>query len=182
GNSTGLSYFESKSLAAGAFLVLARSPLPSLFGLFSAAPQANPRRRLHAPTSMAMLDDRRHPFRDAYERFSEGCYVSFPCLADPARRSSLCLKAALLFLHVIIVGFLFVFYRDLTHSTQKMPWYPFSSPRIFELLSTVMYLVLFVVTLVQYFFTSGSSPGYVLDAMKGGNKVYATFSALSRTP
>lgn len=39
------------------------------------------------------------------------------------KRSSLCLKAALLLLHVIIVGFLFVFDRDLINYTRKMPWY-----------------------------------------------------------
>uniref|UniRef100_A0A1D1YTG7 S-acyltransferase n=1 Tax=Anthurium amnicola TaxID=1678845 RepID=A0A1D1YTG7_9ARAE len=117
---------------------------------------------------MEMLADR-SPFRDACERFSERCTILFPCLSDPVRRSSLFLKVALLLLHAVIVGFLFLGSGDLIHDTRKNPW------------PTAMYLLLFAVTIMQYFFTSGSSPGYVLDAMKAENEVHATFSSSSRT-
>lgn len=86
------------------------------------------------------------------------CFRIFPCLADPARRSSSCLKLLLLVVHLIYAGVLFLFDGDLIEKTKKEPWY------------TALYLLLFVVTLVQYFATSVSNPGYVLDAMMELNK------------
>ncbi|RVX16805.1 Protein S-acyltransferase 10 [Vitis vinifera] len=46
---------------------------------------------------------------------------------------------------------------------------------------TAIYLLLFVATVAQYFFTSGSSPGYVLDAMRAANETDAIFRKTSTT-
>lgn len=109
------------------------------------------------------------PFRDPWDRVSERCFRCFPCLSDPARRSSLGLKVALVILHLIYVGVLFLFDSDLIEKTKKEPWY------------TAIYLLLFVATVAQYFFTSGSSPGYVLDAMRAANETDAIFRKTSTT-
>ncbi|XVF62256.1 hypothetical protein PTKIN_Ptkin08bG0202900 [Pterospermum kingtungense] len=94
-------------------------------------------------------------FRD---RALDRCIHCFPCLSDPARRSSLGLKVALVMLHLIYAAILFLFDSDLIEKTKKEPWY------------TGFYLLLFFATLVQYFITSCSSPGYVLDAMRTVNE------------
>ncbi|XWS45623.1 hypothetical protein CRYUN_Cryun15aG0152400 [Craigia yunnanensis] len=101
---------------------------------------------------MKMVIDICRSFRD---RALDHC---FPCLSDPARRSSLGLKVALVILHLIYAGILFLFDSDLIEKRKKEPWY------------TALYLLLFFATLVQYFITSGSSPGYVLDAMRAVNE------------
>ncbi|CAH1421645.1 unnamed protein product [Lactuca virosa] len=103
--------------------------------------------------------------RDTSDRFSDRCFNIFPCLSDPVRRSTLCMKLALVMLHVIFVGFLFILDEDLIEKSKQQPWY------------TSMYMLLVVVTLVQYFFTSGSSPGYVLDAMREYAKTEASLRA-----
>ncbi|KAA8547563.1 hypothetical protein F0562_003992 [Nyssa sinensis] len=109
------------------------------------------------------------PFRDTWDRARDRCYRFFPCLSDPARRSSLCLKVALVMLHLVFAGVLFLFDRDLIEKTRREPWY------------TALYVLLFVATLAQYFFTSGSSPGYVLDAMRTANETDALFKKRSMT-
>jgi len=38
-----------------------------------------------------------------------------------------------------------------------------------------VYGVLVLLTLVQYFYTAGSSPGYVVDVMRAGSTMHATF-------
>ncbi|KAE9612919.1 putative protein S-acyltransferase [Lupinus albus] len=86
------------------------------------------------------------------------CFRFFPCIADPGRRSSLCLKLALVTIHVVYLVILFLFDGDLIEKTKKEPWY------------TALYLLLFGVTLIQYFATSISSPGYALDAMRAVNE------------
>nr|GMC94848.1 protein S-acyltransferase 10 [Ipomoea batatas] len=86
-------------------------------------------------------------FRDTWDRFSDRCFGLFPCLSDPARRATLGLKVALVMLHVVYAGVLFIINKDLVEKTRQEPWY------------TAMYLSLFIVTLAQYFITSGSSPG-----------------------
>ncbi|XVF15991.1 hypothetical protein REPUB_Repub09cG0203700 [Reevesia pubescens] len=96
--------------------------------------------------------------RSFLDRALERCFHCFPCLSDPARRSSLGLKLALMMLHLIYAGILFLFDSDLIEKTKNEPWY------------TALYLLLFFATLVQYFITSGSSPGYVLDAMRAVNE------------
>ncbi|PIA32916.1 hypothetical protein AQUCO_04300101v1 [Aquilegia coerulea] len=116
-------------------------------------------------TTVSLCGKVRDTWNQAYDRF----YESFPCFADPARRSSLCLKIALVMIHFIFVGVLFLFDKDLIEKTRKEPWY------------TVLYLLLFVATLAQYFFTSGSSPGYVLDAMRAVNETHVIFSNTSAT-
>ncbi|KAI8541074.1 hypothetical protein RHMOL_Rhmol08G0034800 [Rhododendron molle] len=100
---------------------------------------------------------------------SERCFHFFPCLSDPARRSALCLRAALVALHLIYVGVLFLFDGDLIDKTRRQPWY------------TALYLLLFVATLAQYFFTACSSPGYVRDAMKVANERDALFRKATMT-
>ncbi|CAI8601159.1 unnamed protein product [Vicia faba] len=86
------------------------------------------------------------------------CFRSFPCLSDPAQRSSSCLKLVLLLTHLIYAGVLFLFDGDLVEKTKKEPWF------------TALYLLLFVVTLGQYYAISISNPGYVVDVMKNFNK------------
>ncbi|KAI8541077.1 hypothetical protein RHMOL_Rhmol08G0034800 [Rhododendron molle] len=54
---------------------------------------------------------------------SERCFHFFPCLSDPARRSALCLRAALVALHLIYVGVLFLFDGDLIDKTRRQPCY-----------------------------------------------------------
>ncbi|XP_042030083.1 protein S-acyltransferase 10-like isoform X2 [Salvia splendens] len=70
------------------------------------------------------------------------------------RRSAFSLKLALVLLHILFVGVLFLFDRDLIEKTKHEPWY------------TATYVLLFVATLVQYFATAGTSPGYVIDVQK----------------
>ncbi|KAI7745916.1 hypothetical protein M8C21_005544 [Ambrosia artemisiifolia] len=105
------------------------------------------------------------PSRDTSDRFSDRCSTLFPCLSDPVRRSTLCLRLALVMLHLIFVGFIFIFDQDFRERSKDQPLY------------TSIYLLLVVVTLVQYFFTSGSSPGYVVDAMREFAKTEASLRA-----
>ncbi|XP_009602648.1 protein S-acyltransferase 10 isoform X1 [Nicotiana tomentosiformis] len=93
----------------------------------------------------------------------------FPCLSDPARRSTFCLKVALVMLHLIYAGVLFEFDKDLIQKTKQDPWY------------TTAYLLLLAATLAQYFITSGCSPGYVLDAMRAANETDASHNRTSIT-
>ncbi|CAN4083517.1 unnamed protein product [Withania somnifera] len=107
--------------------------------------------------------------RDTSDRFSDRCLHFFPCLSDPARRSTFCFRISLVMLHLIYVGVLFVFDKDLIHNTEEEPWF------------IAIYLILFAVTLAQYFITSGSSPGYVLDAMRAINEADASRNRASMT-
>lgn len=107
--------------------------------------------------------------RDTLDRFSDRCLYVSPCLSDPARRSTCCLRIALVMLHLIYLGVLFVFDKDLIHKTKEEPWY------------TTVYLILFAATLAQYFITSGSSPGYVVDAMRAVNEADASRNRASIT-
>ncbi|GMH24000.1 hypothetical protein Nepgr_025843 [Nepenthes gracilis] len=108
--------------------------------------------------------------RDVRDRAFDRCFRWFPCLSDPVRRSSLCLKVGLVTIHLIYVVVLFLIDKDLTEKTKREPWY------------TALYLLLFVVTLVQYFITSGSSPGYVFDAMRAANERDSSLSVTSKQP
>ncbi|XP_059648049.1 protein S-acyltransferase 10-like isoform X2 [Cornus florida] len=101
-------------------------------------------------------------YNTPWDRF----FYFFPCLSDPARRNSLCLKLALVTVHLIYVGILFLF-GDLIEKTTREPWY------------TALYMLLVVATLAQYFLTAGSSPGYVLDAMRAANETDALFRRTS---
>ncbi|KAL1536880.1 protein S-acyltransferase [Salvia divinorum] len=92
--------------------------------------------------------------RDTWSRAADRCSRLFPCFSDPARRSAFSLKLALVLLHILFAGVLFLFDRDLIEKTKHQPWY------------TATYVLLFVATLVQYFVTAGTSPGYVIDVQK----------------
>ncbi|KAF7829021.1 protein S-acyltransferase 10-like [Senna tora] len=90
-----------------------------------------------------------------------------------ARRMSLYLKLTLATVHLVYGGVLFLFDEELIEKTKKEPWY------------TVLYSLLFVATLIQYFVTSISSPGYVLDAKEVVNErngVYKKTSMTSNQP
>ncbi|XP_020579061.1 protein S-acyltransferase 10 [Phalaenopsis equestris] len=102
------------------------------------------------------------------DRFLGRCLRHYPCLSDRARRSSIGLKVALLLLHAVFVGFLFVLDTDLIRKSREMPWY------------STTYLLLVLATLVQYFITAFSSPGYVIDAMAYENEMHATHRNSSR--
>ncbi|XP_020084198.1 protein S-acyltransferase 10 isoform X1 [Ananas comosus] len=108
---------------------------------------------------MADADLRATSIREVREKISELC----PSVAERAKRSSWGLKALLLLLHVVFVGTVFVLDPTLVRRTREEPWY------------TAAYLVLLLVTLVQYILASGSSPGYVIDAMRAGSELHATF-------
>ncbi|GKA20097.1 protein S-acyltransferase 10 [Tanacetum coccineum] len=148
------------------------------------------------------------PSRDTSDRFYDRCFNVFPCLSDPVRRSTLCLRLALVILHLIYVGFLFVFDVEFVAKAKQQPCDICKllgvavrcSCRFEEQLAvafcfiiafgnnlqlyTVIYLLLVAATIVQYFFTSGSSPGYVLDAMRDYARTEAAFQAseISKQP
>ncbi|KAG7026713.1 Protein S-acyltransferase 10 [Cucurbita argyrosperma subsp. argyrosperma] len=108
--------------------------------------------------------------RDFLDRTMDRYVRLFPCLSDPARRSSSGLKVALVMLHLVYVGLLFAFDRHLIEEAETRPWY------------TASYLLLVVATLIQYFLTSCSSPGYVLDAMRASNEKDIAFRKASKQP
>ncbi|XP_021747755.1 protein S-acyltransferase 10-like [Chenopodium quinoa] len=100
--------------------------------------------------------------RQYRDQLSDRCLNWFPCLSDPGRRSSICLKVALVMIHLIYLGVLLIADSNNLIQTAKInPWY------------IGLYLLLFVATLIQYFVTSGSSPGYVIDAMRAANEGYS---------
>ncbi|XP_042405901.1 protein S-acyltransferase 10-like [Zingiber officinale] len=101
------------------------------------------------------------------EKLSDRCSLICPDLYDRATRLSWGLKLSMVLLHVIFVGVVFVFDVSLIRRTREEPWY------------TAAYLVVFSATLFQYFFTSCSSPGYVIDAMRAANGTSTTFNNLS---
>uniref|UniRef100_A0A9I9CSU1 S-acyltransferase n=1 Tax=Cucumis melo TaxID=3656 RepID=A0A9I9CSU1_CUCME len=108
--------------------------------------------------------------RDFLDRIMDRYIRFFPCLSDPVRRSSLGLKVALVMLHLVYAGILFAFDRHLIEEAKIKPWY------------TASYFLLFVATLIQYFVTSCSSPGYVLDAMRAANEKDNAFRKASKQP
>eukprot|EP00258_Populus_trichocarpa_P041612 XP_024457631.1 protein S-acyltransferase 10 isoform X3 [Populus trichocarpa] len=57
------------------------------------------------------------------------CHRFVPCLADPATRSSLGLKAALVVLHIVYAGILFLFDSDLIEKTKQEPCYVLDAMR-----------------------------------------------------
>ncbi|CAN6485234.1 unnamed protein product [Victoria cruziana] len=97
--------------------------------------------------------------REARERLARRIHRFIPCLADPGRRASVGLKVALVAIHLVFISVLFLFDGDLINATRRNPWY------------TVIYLLLFAATLAQYFYTSCSSPGYVLEAMRSMEEI-----------
>ncbi|KAF8765416.1 hypothetical protein HU200_008561 [Digitaria exilis] len=92
-------------------------------------------------------------------------------LSDRARRSSLGLRFMVLLMHVLFVGAVFILDPTLDWRIHEEPWY------------IGVYGVLVLLALVQYFYTAGSSPGYVVDVMRTGSTMHATFvntAALSK--
>ncbi|CAH9143135.1 unnamed protein product [Cuscuta epithymum] len=106
-------------------------------------------------------------YRDTWDRFSDRCTRFVPCLSDPARRSTFCLQLILVLLHVVYVGFILVFNRELLETTRVEPWY------------IALYMLLLIATVVQYFITSSSSPGYVIDAMRAVDEAGALCDSTS---
>ncbi|GAB2282484.1 hypothetical protein Dimus_017027 [Dionaea muscipula] len=90
------------------------------------------------------------------ECLSNQWYRCFPCLYDhnPVQRRTICLKVLVVMLHLLFGGLIWLVDPNLIEKTKRDPWY------------TALYLLLFVVTSAQFFFTAGSSPGYVLEAMR----------------
>ncbi|AQK73417.1 Protein S-acyltransferase 10 [Zea mays] len=88
-----------------------------------------------------------------------------------ARRSALGLRFMVLLMHVLFVGAVFILDPTLDWRIHGEPWY------------IGLYGVLVLLTLVQYFYTAGSCPGYVIDVMRAGSMMHATFvntAALSK--
>ncbi|KAG8059935.1 hypothetical protein GUJ93_ZPchr0002g26238 [Zizania palustris] len=83
--------------------------------------------------------------------------------SDRTRRSSLGLRFMVLVMHAVFVGAVFLLDSALDRRIHEEPWY------------IGVYGVLVLVTSVQYFYTAGSSPGYVIDVMKAGSTMHATY-------
>ncbi|KAF3440375.1 hypothetical protein FNV43_RR18659 [Rhamnella rubrinervis] len=120
------------------------------------------------------------PSRDSWDRSMERCYGVFPCLSDPARRSALGLKFALVMLHLIYLGVLFLFDGDLIEKTKREPWY--TALFCFSLLQHCFNILLPPVHLpaiseCSFLFLYTFS--YVLDAMRVVNE---SNTAFKRTP
>ncbi|KAF9678618.1 hypothetical protein SADUNF_Sadunf07G0053200 [Salix dunnii] len=129
------------------------------------------------------------------------CYRIVPCLADPAMRSSLGLKAALVALHLVYAGILFLFDSDLIEKTKEEPWYVFLFYSVMIILvhcnilvavccsidSILCYIMFFsrvnFVAIVMPL--DESALCYVLDAMRDVNEkksLYRRSSMLSKQP
>ncbi|KAG0457233.1 hypothetical protein HPP92_022058 [Vanilla planifolia] len=96
----------------------------------------------------------------------------FQLLPLPRRsrgRSSVGVKFALVLLHVVFVGVIFLLDTTLIRKFREEPWY------------IIAYLVLVLVTLCQYFLTACTSPGYVIDAMSAGNGTHITYVNSTRS-
>ncbi|KAK6119935.1 hypothetical protein DH2020_046319 [Rehmannia glutinosa] len=61
--------------------------------------------------------------RDTWDRATDRCSRFFPCISDPAQRSALSLKVALVTLHLVFSGVLFLFDHDLIEKTKQEPCY-----------------------------------------------------------
>uniref|UniRef100_A0A1J3FB25 S-acyltransferase n=1 Tax=Noccaea caerulescens TaxID=107243 RepID=A0A1J3FB25_NOCCA len=109
------------------------------------------------------------PILRPWDRTQDRFLVNLPCLSDPVRRSSLLLKLALVVLHLVYIGFLFLFDAEFIEKAKRDPWYMAS------------YFLLFSATLLQYFVTSGSSPGYVIDAMRDVSETNAIYRNVPAT-
>ncbi|XP_062219865.1 protein S-acyltransferase 10-like [Phragmites australis] len=92
-------------------------------------------------------------------------------LSDRTRRSSLGLRVMVFLMHVVFVGAVFILDPTVDRRIHEEPWY------------IGVYGMLVLLTLVQYFYTAGSSPGYVIDMMRADSTMHATFvntAALSK--
>ncbi|KAL8143226.1 hypothetical protein V2J09_016258 [Rumex salicifolius] len=75
------------------------------------------------------------------DRFLDRCTLLFPCLSNPARRSSFCLQIALVILHLVYAGVLFLFDRDLIETTKRHPWYTGLSYKFLDAPNCCRYVV-----------------------------------------
>ncbi|KAL6634897.1 hypothetical protein ACP70R_027568 [Stipagrostis hirtigluma subsp. patula] len=91
-------------------------------------------------------------------------------LSDRTRRSSLGLRVMVLLMHVVFVGAVFILDSTLDRRIHEEPWY------------IGVYGVLVLLTLAQYLYTAGSSPGYVVDVMRAGSTMHATFINTAALP
>ncbi|XP_031108320.1 protein S-acyltransferase 10-like isoform X3 [Ipomoea triloba] len=105
--------------------------------------------------------------RDIWRRLSDRCLRFMPCLSDPVRRTTVCLRIVLMMLHVVFAGVLFALDAELIEKARQVPWY------------FAIYYLLFIVTLVQYFITSASPPGYVHDVTRAVNDAAALHNSTS---
>lgn len=64
-----------------------------------------------------------NPLRSPWDQPMDRCYRISPCLVDPARRSSLCFKLALVAIHLVYAGVLFLIDGDLIEKSKKEPLY-----------------------------------------------------------
>ncbi|KAG0449614.1 hypothetical protein HPP92_027205, partial [Vanilla planifolia] len=62
------------------------------------------------------------PVRALFDRLSDRCFSCFPCLADRAGRSSVGVKFALVLLHVVFVGVIFLLDTTLIRKFREEPW------------------------------------------------------------
>ncbi|XP_078162744.1 protein S-acyltransferase 10-like isoform X2 [Carex rostrata] len=108
---------------------------------------------------MATADNLCVRIRDTHDRISDRCSE----MSDREKKSKWSAKVMLVLLHVIFVGLIFVLDPDLLWKNNGMPWW------------TIIYLALLLATIVQYFYTAYSQPGFVIDAMRDGNEMHATF-------
>ncbi|KAG2660449.1 hypothetical protein PVAP13_1KG027900 [Panicum virgatum] len=93
---------------------------------------------------------------------SSAAEIGTRVFSDRARRSSVGLRFMVLLMHVLFVGAVFVLDPTLGRRIHEEPYIG-------------VYGVLVLLTLVQYFYTAGSSPGYVVDVMRAGSTMHATF-------
>nr|CAD1821243.1 unnamed protein product [Ananas comosus var. bracteatus] len=99
---------------------------------------------------------------------ADSFFRRFPSFADRDKRLEQCIKVVWILLHVVSVGGLFLCDTDLIWRAKDHAW------------CTVVYFLLLLATVFQYFLTSRSSPGNVLDAMKIATETHvnSTQSAL----
>ncbi|KAJ3691296.1 hypothetical protein LUZ61_020460 [Rhynchospora tenuis] len=100
------------------------------------------------------------PLTEARATLADALFRRFPCLADHDTRCSIYLKLVVLVLHITLVGVVFLFDADLVQQTKRHPW------------CTVIFVIIFLAALLQYFAMCCSSPGYVADAVREVNKIY----------
>lgn len=66
-------------------------------------------------------------------------YSNYYCYSFSARRSTLFLKLALVMLHLIFIGLLFIFYGDFRDKIALHPWYAIFYSPFFSRINLVKY-------------------------------------------
>ncbi|MFS7948602.1 putative protein S-acyltransferase [Helianthus anomalus] len=62
------------------------------------------------------------PSPNPSDLFTGRCFNAIPCLSDPVKRSTWCLRLGLVTLHMILVGFMFVFVEEFRQNSKEHPW------------------------------------------------------------